>query len=269
MKPIFHLNILSVFLLATLLALTACETRAPRPDIVRTEPVATVGAAEKAEQGGEYVLAAREYEGLAKLATPPQRQHYELKAVESLIKAGQAREARERLRVVDVTKLDAPLQARKRIHEAQLAALEGRPDEALRLLTQAEKTPNLNPALLAEVYRVRAQAGPNRSEGVGVAEAPRGTLIHHYRIDEHGLVTWANLIIATGHNNLAMNQGILQTAKRFVDGSRLREGMLNRVEAVIRTFDPCLSCATHALGKMPLEVRLLSPEGKVLDVRRR
>lgn len=117
--------------------------------------------------------------------------------------------------------------------------------------------------------RVRAQAGPNRSEGVGVAEAPRGTLIHHYRIDEHGLVTWANLIIATGHNNLAMNQGILQTAKRFVDGSRLREGMLNRVEAVIRTFDPCLSCATHALGKMPLEVRLLSPEGKVLDVRRR
>ena len=158
MKPTFHRNILSVFLFATLLALTACETRAPRPDSARTEPVATVSTAEKAEQGGEYVLAAREYEGLAKLATPPQRQHYELKAVESLMKAGQAREARERLRAVDVTKLDASFQARKRIHEAQLAALEGRPDEALRLLAQAEKAPNLNPALLAEIHHVRAQA---------------------------------------------------------------------------------------------------------------
>jgi len=158
MKPIFRRSLFGVFLLTSILALVACESRAPRPEAGRPEPVATVSAAEKAEQGGEYVLAAREYEGLAKLATPPQRQHYELKAVESLIKAGQAREARDRLRAVDVTKLDAPLQARKRIHEAQLAALEGRPDEALRLLAQTEKTPNLNPALLAEIYRVRAQA---------------------------------------------------------------------------------------------------------------
>jgi NAD-reducing hydrogenase large subunit len=117
--------------------------------------------------------------------------------------------------------------------------------------------------------RVRAQAGPNRSEGVGVAEAPRGTLIHHYKIDEHGLVTWANLIIATGHNNLAMNQGILQVAKHFVDGNHLQEGMLNRVEAVIRAFDPCLSCATHALGQMPMEVRLLSPVGEIVDLLRK
>jgi len=117
--------------------------------------------------------------------------------------------------------------------------------------------------------RVRAQAGPNRLEGVGVAEAPRGTLIHHYRIDEHGLVTWANLIIATGHNNLAMNQGILQVAKHFVDGNRLQEGMLNRVEAVIRAFDPCLSCATHALGQMPMEVRLLNALGEVVDTLRK
>ena len=159
MKPIFAHTRCVLFLFTGLLALTACETRAPRPgDDVKPEPQATVSAAEKAELSGEYVLAAREYEGLAKQATAPQRQHYELKAVESLIKAGQAREARERLRSVDVTKLDAPFQTRKRIYDAQLAALEGRPDEALRLLAQTEKTPNVNPLLLAEIYRVRAQA---------------------------------------------------------------------------------------------------------------
>lgn len=113
--------------------------------------------------------------------------------------------------------------------------------------------------------RVQAVAGPNRSEGIGVAEAPRGTLIHHYRIDENGLITWANMIIATGHNNLAMNRGILQAAKHFVKAERIQEGMLNRVEAVIRCFDPCLSCSTHAVGQMPLHVQLLSPDGTVLD----
>jgi NAD-reducing hydrogenase large subunit len=116
---------------------------------------------------------------------------------------------------------------------------------------------------------VRAEAGPNRPEGIGVAEAPRGTLIHHYKIDEHGLMTWANLVIATGHNNLAMNRGILQTAKQYVDGKRLTEGMLNRVEAVIRTFDPCLSCSTHALGMMPLQIELRSADGALLDELRR
>ena len=159
MKPISAYSHSRLFLFTALLALTACETRPPRPgDGAQPEPQATVSTAEKAELSGEYVLAAREYEGLAKLAVPPQRQHYELKAVESLMKAGQAREARERLRAVDVSKLDAPIQARKRIYEAQLSALEGRPDEALRLLAQTEKTPNLNPVLLAEIYRVRAQA---------------------------------------------------------------------------------------------------------------
>lgn len=117
--------------------------------------------------------------------------------------------------------------------------------------------------------RVQAVAGPNRSEGIGVAEAPRGTLIHHYRIDENGLITWANLIIATGHNNLAMNRGILQAAKHFVKGEKIQEGMLNRVEAVIRCFDPCLSCSTHAVGQMPLHVQLLAPDGQVLDEVRR
>jgi NAD-reducing hydrogenase large subunit len=113
--------------------------------------------------------------------------------------------------------------------------------------------------------RVRAVARSNALEGVGACEAPRGTLFHHYKIDEQGLIRWANLVIATGHNNLAMNRSVLQVAKHFVHGKRLVPGMLNRVEAVIRCYDPCLSCSTHALGQMPLEIQLISPEGKVLD----
>ncbi len=116
---------------------------------------------------------------------------------------------------------------------------------------------------------VRANAQPNQFEGVGVAEAPRGTLIHHYQIDAHGLITAANLIIATGNNNLAMNRGVKQVAEQFVDGNALQEGMLNRVEAVIRTFDPCLSCSTHAMGQMPLHIRLLDACGTVVDEVRR
>jgi NAD-reducing hydrogenase large subunit len=112
---------------------------------------------------------------------------------------------------------------------------------------------------------VRAFARANNSEGVGVSEAPRGTLIHHYTVDSNGLITWANLIIATGHNNAAMNRGVLQVARHFVHGNKLTEGMLNRVEAVIRTFDPCLSCSTHADGRMALEVSLRSHDGEVLD----
>jgi outer membrane PBP1 activator LpoA protein len=149
-----------LFLLTALFALAACETRPPlRTEVEKPEPVtASIKTAEQAEQSGEYVLAAREYEALAKQAVALQRQHYALKAVESLIKAGQAREARERLSGPDLAKLDAAFQARKQILEAQLAALEGRPEETLRLLALAEKTPNLSPALIAEIYRVRAQA---------------------------------------------------------------------------------------------------------------
>jgi NAD-reducing hydrogenase large subunit len=113
--------------------------------------------------------------------------------------------------------------------------------------------------------RVRAVAEVNNLEGIGVAEAPRGTLVHHYRVNEQGLIVWVNLVIATGHNNLAMNEGILQAARHFVRGVELSEGMLNRVEAVIRTFDPCLSCSTHALGRMPLRIQLVGADGTVLD----
>jgi NAD-reducing hydrogenase large subunit len=113
--------------------------------------------------------------------------------------------------------------------------------------------------------RVRAYAAPNRHHGVGVSEAPRGTLIHQYAIDDDGLIRHANLIIATGHNNLAMNRGVLQVAQRFITSPTLSEGMLNRVEAVIRAFDPCLSCSTHAIGEMPLHIELRGADGSLLD----
>jgi NAD-reducing hydrogenase large subunit len=78
-------------------------------------------------------------------------------------------------------------------------------------------------------------------------------------------MTWANLIIATGQNNLAMNQTVAQIAKYYVDGTKLQEGMLNRVEAGIRAYDPCLSCSTHAAGEMPMQVQLYSSNGQLLD----
>ena len=113
--------------------------------------------------------------------------------------------------------------------------------------------------------RVRSFATINRNEGIGVSEAPRGTLLHHYRVDDDGLVEWADLVIATGHNNLAMNRSVAQVARHHVKAARLEEPMLNRVEAVIRCYDPCLSCSTHALGQMPLHVQLLGPRGELLD----
>jgi NAD-reducing hydrogenase large subunit len=117
--------------------------------------------------------------------------------------------------------------------------------------------------------RVRAYAQPNNAGGVGVSEAPRGTLMHHYQIDDNGLITRANLVIATGHNNFAMDRNVLAVARHFVKGAHLTEGMLNRVEAVIRAFDPCLSCSTHAVGQMPLQIQLLAPDGAIVEEVRR
>ena len=124
-----------------------------------------------------------------------------------------------------------------------------------------------DPEILSK--QVRSFARPNCFEGVGACEAPRGTLFHHYKIDDKGLIQWVNLVIATGHNNLAMNRSILQVAKHFVVAERLTPGMLNRVEAVIRAYDPCLSCSTHAAGEMALHVQLIDPQGAVLDEVRR
>ncbi len=102
-------------------------------------------------------------------------------------------------------------------------------------------------------------------EGVGVLEAPRGTLIHHYKTDSNGMLTKVNLIVATGHNNWAMSNSVEMVAKTYVDGKKLTEGMLNRVEAAIRAYDPCLSCSTHAIGAMPIAVELVEPDGTVID----
>jgi NAD-reducing hydrogenase large subunit len=116
---------------------------------------------------------------------------------------------------------------------------------------------------------VRAHAAPNRRQGIGTSEAPRGTLMHHYEIDANGLITHANLIIATGHNNMAMDRGVYEVAKRYVHGAQLNDGMLNRVEALIRSFDPCLSCSTHAFGQMPLQIQLVAEDGDIVDEIRR
>ncbi|HUA36894.1 MAG TPA: Ni/Fe hydrogenase subunit alpha [Candidatus Sulfopaludibacter sp.] len=112
---------------------------------------------------------------------------------------------------------------------------------------------------------LRADAGINNLRGVGVSEAPRGTLFHDYTVDRNGLLKKVNLIVATGQNNLAMNRTVAQIARHYVHGREIPEPMLNRIEHGIRCYDPCLSCSTHAVGQMPLLVRLLAPDGRVLN----
>jgi len=120
-----------------------------------------------------------------------------------------------------------------------------------------------DPDLLSN--HLRADAGINSLRGVGVSEAPRGTLFHDYTVDENGLLKKVNLIIATGQNNLAMNRTVAQIARHYVRGNNIPEAMLNRVEHGIRCYDPCLSCSTHAVGQMPLHVQLIAPDGTVLN----
>lgn len=113
--------------------------------------------------------------------------------------------------------------------------------------------------------RCRAEAGINNLEGVGVSEAPRGTLFHHYKVDENGLLEKVNLIVATGNNNLAMNKTVKQIAQHYIHGNEIPEEMLNRVEAGIRCYDPCLSCSTHAAGQMPLHIQLMGSNGDLIQ----
>jgi NAD-reducing hydrogenase large subunit len=115
----------------------------------------------------------------------------------------------------------------------------------------------LDGALMAE--------GERRRSGVGVIEAPRGTLIHDYSVGDDDLVTKCNLIVSTTHNNQAMNEAVRSVARDYLDGHELTEGLLNRIEVAIRAFDPCLSCATHAIGQMPLDVTLIGPGGELID----
>jgi NAD-reducing hydrogenase large subunit len=139
----------------------------------------------------------------------------------------------------------------------------------IEILACVEKIADLidDPDLLSS--RIRAKAGVNNLEAVGVSEAPRGTLFHHYNVDENGLIEKVNLIIATGNNNLAMNKTVTQIAQNYIHNGDVSEGFLNRVEAGIRNFDPCLSCSTHAIGQMPMVVSLVDSQGETIRELRR
>lgn len=113
--------------------------------------------------------------------------------------------------------------------------------------------------LIAESYQILP-------EGIGVIEAPRGTLFHHYMVDDSGGIERVNLIVASGQNNYAMNKAVTEVALRHVDGANLTEPMLNKVEAAVRCYDPCLSCSTHAIGQMPLRIELVDAGGNMLDM---
>jgi NAD-reducing hydrogenase large subunit len=116
---------------------------------------------------------------------------------------------------------------------------------------------------------VRYTGQPVNEEGVGVVEAPRGTLIHHYRVDGYGALRKVNLIVATGHNNIAMNRSVQLVAQEYIHNGRVQEGLLNRVEGAIRCYDPCLSCSTHAFGQMLLSIQIYGADGELLDEIRR
>jgi NAD-reducing hydrogenase large subunit len=155
-------------------------------------------------------------------------------------------------------KARAPLLSTFRAHRARLV-------EILYALERMEELLD-DPALLGQ--EVLATPGERLHEGVGVCEAPRGTLFHRYRVDDDGLVTGVDLLIASAQNALSMDRAVHQAASRWLDGARITPALLNRVEAAIRAFDPCLSCATHAHGESWVSLRLLGPGGEVIDERR-
>ena len=108
--------------------------------------------------------------------------------------------------------------------------------------------------------------GNKHYEGVGLIEAPRGTLFHHYKIEENDMISMANLIVSTTNNNQPMNEAVQQVATRVMNGKKeITEGMMNAVEVAIRAYDPCLSCATHALGQMPLEFEMYDVDNKLIE----
>ena len=113
---------------------------------------------------------------------------------------------------------------------------------------------------------LRAIAGANEPMGIGVMEAPRGTLFHEYHVDDNGILTKVNLIVATGNNNRAINKTVQQIAQAYMTGkTKITEGMMNRVEHGIRLYDPCLSCATHAVGQMPLHIQVFDHTGCLVE----
>ena len=169
--------------------------------------------------------------------------------------AGTARAEREMRQFRNLGRQGKPVSSSFHYHFARLI-------EILFALEKIEETVN-DPDILDT--HVRSRAGVNQLLGVGVSEAPRGTLFHEYQVDKHGILQKVNLIIATGQNNLAMNRTVKQIAQAYVGDDGLREGILNRIEHGIRTYDPCLSCSTHAVGQMPLQVQLWDGNGRLLQ----
>jgi len=136
----------------------------------------------------------------------------------------------------------------------------------IEMLNTAEKIKQLAQDELICSREIWAGSRRINRDGVGVIEAPRGTLIHHYWVDASGKIEKVNLIVATGHNNLAMNRAVYEVAREFIRDGKVTEGILNRVEVAIRCYDPCLSCSTHALGHMPLEISIYEPDGSLRQV---
>ncbi len=140
-------------------------------------------------------------------------------------------------------------------HYARLIETLGSVEEAQLLLNDPEITST----------HIQTHGKWNYAEGIGCSEAPRGTLFHHYITDESGKLLKVNLLIATGQNNPGMNRSITEVAKQYVNGNDIKEGMLNRVESTIRCYDPCLSCSTHAIGAMPMQVEVIDAKGKTIE----
>jgi len=133
--------------------------------------------------------------------------------------------------------------------------------EILYAFERAEELLN-DPDIMGSDLRVSSK--DIKPEGIGVIEAPRGTLFHHYQVDEKGAIQKVNLIVATGNNNYAMNKGVEMVARENIKGTEVKEGVLNSMEHVIRCYDPCLSCSTHAVGRMPLQVTIVDSTGNAL-----
>jgi NAD-reducing hydrogenase large subunit len=152
-----------------------------------------------------------------------------------------------------------PVQSTLHYHWARLIDLLHAAEMIGRLLDQ--------PALLAGERM--AAPGPRRVRGVAWIEAPRGTLIHDYEVDAHDQITRATLIVATTHNNEGINRSLQAVAASDLDGVEITEPLLNHLEVAIRAYDPCLSCATHAVGQMPLVVHLEGPGGRTIASRTR
>lgn len=135
----------------------------------------------------------------------------------------------------------------------------------IELLYAVERAKELliDPEIL--VSEVRVPVKRRGGEGVGVIEAPRGTLFHHYRTNDDGRITKVNLVVSTAHNKDAMNKSIKMAAEKIVRGGEIPEQELNKIEMAVRCYDPCLSCSSHAYGSMPLEIEILDSGGSVIS----